>query len=189
MASLSVLANVPGYGGYLARRGQIEEQQATQQQQELAQAGALQKLYQNQQTMRTSQEDRARTAQDEAQLKSVMDATGGDPQRAIEALLKAGTPKSIELASKLKGLLPAVEKAAEQWSEPYKPGSFGCHELLDRTSMAGDMVEHYVLSHPACAQNQDWYALADQAVAALRELYQRIGEAHLADEDTTADDR
>ena len=122
MASLSVLANVPGYGGYLARRGQIEEQQATQQQQELAQAGALQKLYQNQQTMRTSQEDRARTAQDEAQLKSVMDATGGDPQKAIAALLKAGTPKSIELASKLKGLLPAVEKAAEQWSEPYNMG-------------------------------------------------------------------
>jgi hypothetical protein len=49
-----------------------------------------------------------------------MDATGGDPQRAIEALLKAGTPKSIELASKLKGLLP--DKAAEQWSEPYNMG-------------------------------------------------------------------
>jgi hypothetical protein len=76
-----------------------------------------------------------------------------------------------------------------QWSEQYKPGSFGCHELLDRTSMAGDIVEQYVLSHPACAQNQDWFALADQAVAALRELYQRIGEAHLEDQDTTAGDR
>jgi hypothetical protein len=76
-----------------------------------------------------------------------------------------------------------------QWSEPYKPGSFGCHELLDRTSMAGDMVEQYILSHPACAQNQDWFALVDQAVAALRELYQRIGEAHLEDQDNTAGDR
>ena len=27
--------------------------------------------------------------------------------------------------------------------------------------MAGDIVEQYVLSHPACAQNQAWFALAD----------------------------
>jgi hypothetical protein len=82
-----------------------------------------------------------------------------------------------------------IAEHGPQWSELYKPGSFGCHELLDRTSMAGDIVEQYVLSHPACAQNQDWFALADQAVAALRELYQRIGEAHLDDQDTTACDR
>jgi len=119
MASLSVLANVPGYAGYLARRGQIEDQQAQEQQQELVQAGALQRLYQNQQTMRTTQEDRATAARDRAQLESVMSATGGDPQKAIAALLKAGTPKSIELASKLKGLLPTV---TEQWSEPYDMG-------------------------------------------------------------------
>jgi hypothetical protein len=78
-----------------------------------------------------------------------------------------------------------VAEHGPQWSEPYKQGSFGCHELLDRTSMAGDIVEHYILSHPACAQNQEWFALADQAVAALRELYQRIGETHLGDQDTT----
>jgi hypothetical protein len=67
------------------------------------------------------------------------------------------------------------------WSEQYHPGSFGCHELLDRTSLAADIVEQYVLSHPACAQNRDWFALAEQAVTALRELYQRIGEEHLSD--------
>lgn len=66
-----------------------------------------------------------------------------------------------------------------QWAEHYKPGSFGCHELLDRTSLVADIVERYVLSHPACVQNRDWFALADQAVGALREMYQRIGEAHL----------
>jgi hypothetical protein len=82
-----------------------------------------------------------------------------------------------------------IAEHGPQWSEPYKPGSFGCHELLDRTSMAGGIAEQYVLSHPACAQNQDWFALADQAVAALRELYQRIGETHLGDQDNTADDR
>jgi hypothetical protein len=67
------------------------------------------------------------------------------------------------------------------WSEEYKPGTFGCHELLDRTSLAADVVEQYVLSHPACVQNQDWFTLAEQAVAALRELYQRVGEQHLDD--------
>ena len=81
-----------------------------------------------------------------------------------------------------------IAEHGPQWSDPYKPGSFGCHELMDRTSMAGDIVEQYVLSHPACAQNQEWFALADQAVTALRELYQRIGEVHLEDQDTTAGD-
>jgi hypothetical protein len=67
----------------------------------------------------------------------------------------------------------------QQWAEPYKPGSFGCHELLDRTSLAADIVEQYVLSHPACVQNRDWFALAERAVTALREMYQRIGAEHL----------
>jgi hypothetical protein len=75
-----------------------------------------------------------------------------------------------------------IAEHGPQWSEPYKPGSFGCHELLDRTSMAADIVEQYVLSHAACVQNQDWFALADQAVAALRELYQRVGAEHLDDQ-------
>lgn len=66
-----------------------------------------------------------------------------------------------------------------QWAEQYKPGSFGCHELLDRTSLAAEAVERYVLTHPACVQNKDWFALAEQAVTALRKLYQQIGEEHL----------
>ena len=67
------------------------------------------------------------------------------------------------------------------WADQYKPGSFGCHELLDRTALVADTVEQYVLSHPACIQHQDWFALAEQAVTALRELYQRIGAEHLED--------
>jgi hypothetical protein len=67
------------------------------------------------------------------------------------------------------------------WAEQYKPGSFGCHELLDRTALVADTVEQYVLTHPACVQQREWFALATQAVTALRELYQRIGEAHLDD--------
>jgi GAF domain-containing protein len=68
-----------------------------------------------------------------------------------------------------------------QWAQQYEPGSFGSHELLDRTALAADLVERYVRTHPACIQNQEWFALAEQAVAALQELYQRIGAAHLDD--------
>lgn len=65
------------------------------------------------------------------------------------------------------------------WFDHYKPGSLGCHELLDRTALAADIVERFVLSHPACIQNRNWYALAEQAVATLREMYQQIGAEHL----------
>lgn len=65
------------------------------------------------------------------------------------------------------------------WCRAYEPGSFGCHELLDRTSLAVDVLERFVSSHPSCVQNPEWYELAEQALAALRELYQRIGAQHL----------
>ena len=79
-----------------------------------------------------------------------------------------------------------IAEHGSDWADGYKPGSFGCHELLDRTALAADLVEHYVLSHPACAQDEEWYELADRAVSALRELYQRVGAAHLGDGETTA---
>jgi hypothetical protein len=63
--------------------------------------------------------------------------------------------------------------------EEFRPGTFGCHELLDRTNLLADQVEKVILSHPACLQNRDWYQLAWEASAALRELYQRIGSEHL----------
>ena len=67
------------------------------------------------------------------------------------------------------------------WTDQYAPGSFGCHELLDRTLLAAETVEQYVLSHPSCAQNPAWYALAEQAVTALNDLYQQIGADHLSE--------
>jgi hypothetical protein len=81
------------------------------------------------------------------------------------------------------------ELAAElgpDWAEQYKPGSFGCHELLDRTGLTSDMVEQLLLSHPACIQNAEWFALAEQAAAALRELYQRVGADHMNDDGSAA---
>jgi hypothetical protein len=67
----------------------------------------------------------------------------------------------------------------EAWMDDYRPGSPGCHELLDRTALLSDMLERYLLEHPACVANASWYILAEQAAAALRELYQQIGGEHL----------
>ncbi len=67
------------------------------------------------------------------------------------------------------------------WAAQYEPGLFGCHELLDRTALAADIVERYVRTHPACVEHREWFALAEQAVAALQKLYQQIGAVHLDD--------
>jgi hypothetical protein len=82
-----------------------------------------------------------------------------------------------------------IAEHGPQWSKLYKAGSFGCHERLDRTSMAADLVEHSVRSHPACVPHQDWFALAAQAAAALREIYQRVGAEHLDDPGHVTGDR
>ena len=66
-----------------------------------------------------------------------------------------------------------------EWEAQYRPGSFGCHELLDRTCLLADQLEKSILSHPSCIQNAEWYALATSAVDSLRELYQRVGAEHL----------
>lgn len=66
-----------------------------------------------------------------------------------------------------------------QWAEKHAPGSFGCHELLDRTAIAADLVDQHIRCHPACVQNKEWFALAEKAATALAELYQRIGSLHL----------
>lgn len=76
-----------------------------------------------------------------------------------------------------------IAENGEKWLKQYEPGSNGCHELLDRTSLVADLLERNILWHPASVQNEEWFALAEQALASLQELYQRIGEAHLGTED------
>ena len=96
--------------------------------------------------------------------------------RLIEALAGElahadGTPP-VDEAALQPGWTPHhdVDATAVMLSE-LQPRSFGCHELLDRTSLVADMLEQFVLTHPACALNPEWYALAEQATACLRKLY------------------
>ena len=73
---------------------------------------------------------------------------------------------------------PAAD-SGEDWAKEFRPGSAGCHELLDRTALLTDLLERHLLAHPACIARPEWYRLAEQAAAALRELYQQIGAEHL----------
>ena len=82
----------------------------------------------------------------------------------------------IELARQ--GYLDEL-KADGESGERFTPGSFGCHELLDRTSLLTDSLERFVLSHPACVHNKEWFALAYQAVSHLNDLYQKVGAEHV----------
>src|SRR5437773_5935050 len=87
-------------------------------------------------------------------------------------------PSEVE-ENRLEQASELAAESGEGWTEEYQPGSPGCHELLDRTSLLSDMLERHLLSHPACVANAGWYLLAEQAAAALRELYQQVGAEHL----------
>ena len=90
-------------------------------------------------------------------------------------------PDEIEL-DRLREVEELAAEDGPTWADGYKPGTFGCHELLDRTALLAEMLEQHLLSHPACVANPEWYSLAGQAAAALHELYQRVGAKHLSDE-------
>ena len=93
-------------------------------------------------------------------------------------------PAALEVEQQRQDALRELNAENEpNWLDQFAPGTFGCHELLDRALLAAELVEQSVLSHPACVQNGEWYALAERAVAALNDLYQQIGAEHLADHD------
>ena len=80
----------------------------------------------------------------------------------------------LRLAAKM------VADSGTGWADGFRPGTSGCHELLDRSQLMADMLEQHLLNHPACIADAEWYALVDRAASALRELYQRVGAEHLA---------
>jgi hypothetical protein len=83
---------------------------------------------------------------------------------------------------RLRQVIELAAESGEAWADEYRPGSSGCHELLDRTALLTDMLERHIVEHPACVANSEWYLLAEQAAMALRELYQRVGAEHLGGE-------
>lgn len=53
------------------------------------------------------------------------------------------------------------------------------HEALHMAHVFQEMVENYLLYHPAVKANHKWFELADAANTALAELYQEIGRETL----------
>jgi hypothetical protein len=81
-----------------------------------------------------------------------------------------------------KARLEGLADAESHDPKDFMPGSFGCHEALHTTSILVDSVGRHLLSHPTILHDPQFYALADQAHAALFELYQAIGAKHLEEE-------
>ncbi len=93
-----------------------------------------------------------------------------DPAQGMDAEIERERQERVEdLAS----------EDGPDWSSHAMPGTFACHELLDRTMMAFNLIEEMILSHPACVQNRDWYALAYRSFKALETLYEQVGAVHL----------
>ncbi|MFO0892803.1 MAG: hypothetical protein U0790_27140 [Isosphaeraceae bacterium] len=84
-------------------------------------------------------------------------------------------------AERLARLAEFEDLGAPESRDRFVPGSFGCHELLDRTALLANSVEEWLLGHPACLSHPDWYRLAQGAFATLDELYRRIADAHIVE--------
>jgi hypothetical protein len=59
------------------------------------------------------------------------------------------------------------------------PFSIRVPSLITPVHCITQTEEPFIVSHPACVQNPEWYALARQAAEALHILYQKVGAAHL----------
>jgi len=84
--------------GYDSSRQRGMQDQSMQ----LQQMTSLAALMQQMQQQKKSQQEAAEMEV----VKGIVQKTGGDPEKAIQALISTGNPKAIELASKLKGMVP-----------------------------------------------------------------------------------
>ena len=92
------------------------------------------------------------------------------------------TPAETE-ADRLERLQEAAsdrDLSIDQLAADFAPGSFGCHEALQMASVFMDSVDRHLADHPAVLAVPEWFRLAEEASTALFNLYQAIGDRHLA---------
>ena len=58
----------------------------------------------------------------------------------------------------------------------FAPGTFGCHEALDRCALLSQFVQVGLVEHPAIRTNPEWLALAEEVAGILARLYGASGE-------------
>ena len=77
------------------------------------------------------------------------------------------------------------EQLEELWVDDHQldihhgPNSLGRHELMDRLCMLAEMVETYVLEHPACIFEPEWFVEAHEIVDRLYNFYQKVGTSDI----------
>ena len=96
MPNLSSLANIPGYGAFVAKR-QMNEQAGIQDLQE--------------QSLLMGLQEKMKARQQEQELKSLFQQSGGNLEAVVKGALKAGRP---DIAAKLAPLIEAQRKAQPQ---------------------------------------------------------------------------
>src|SRR5437588_670886 len=70
--------------------------------------------------------------------------------RIGDSVMDTSTKKIDDLEQERQDLVgEIVAEHGPAWTEQYRPGSFGCHELLDRSLLTAEFVEQTVLNHPA----------------------------------------
>jgi hypothetical protein len=62
----------------------------------------------------------------------------------------------------------------------FAPGTHGCHEALHVALMFAEIIDEYLVRHPAIKAEPEWAVQAETARRALFALYQAISRAHLA---------
>jgi hypothetical protein len=61
----------------------------------------------------------------------------------------------------------------------YGPGSFSCHEALDRVALLERLIDNELGEHPAIKANPAWLIRVETVCTELAKLYQEIGSVHL----------
>lgn len=84
------------------------------------------------------------------------------PESKKPAKKTKSTPEETAIEVRRQELYQELDDADAGWKDQYIPGTFGCHELLDRTAFLADSVEQLLHDHPACVQNPEWFACADK---------------------------
>jgi hypothetical protein len=113
----------------------VKQRNSQQEMQNLQKTQTLMGLLQAAQAQKMKEQELA----DMEQIKGTVSQFGGDPEKTIKALLSTGNPRAIEMASKLKGLMPKPEDSA--FSKPdikdYTPESIA---KFMRTKNPADLV-------------------------------------------------
>lgn len=65
-----------------------------------------------------------------------------------------------------------------QLKERFKPGSYGCHEAIDRCDTVIDLIEDRLLSHPSIYLNQELYRKMRIAQQFLTDCYEELFTIH-----------